>query len=115
MPRDDTAYLKDILAAIDKIAKYAGGLSREEFLADELIQDGVIRNLEIIGEAVKKIDLALRAEYPQVEWKKIAALRDILIHAYFGVDIEIIWDVVRNKLAALHDVIQLMLKEREKG
>jgi len=73
----------------------------KEFIANELIQDGVIRNLEIIGEAVKDIPEDIKSIYPNIEWKKIAGLRDILIHAYFGVDMEIIWDIVENKVPKL--------------
>ncbi|HEC86588.1 MAG TPA: DUF86 domain-containing protein, partial [Thermoplasmatales archaeon] len=65
------------------------------------IQDGVIRNLEIIGEAVKNLPDDIKKDYPEVEWRKIAGLRDILIHAYFGVDLEVIWDIVKNKVPEL--------------
>ncbi len=73
--------------------------------------DAVVRNLEVIGEAAKNVPEDLRQRYPVVEWRKLAGLRDILAHAYFGLDGEIIWDVVANKLPALGESIDLMLRE----
>ena len=81
----------------------------EDFSNNELIQDGVIRNLEIIGEAVKNLPDDIKKDYPEVEWRKIAGLRDILIHAYFGVDLEIIWDIVRNKVPELKEMVRKIL------
>ena len=68
-----------------------------------MIQDGVFRNLEVIGEAVKNLPDDIKKDYPEVEWRKIAGLRDILIHAYFGVDLEVIWDIVKNKVPELKE------------
>lgn len=101
MPRDSRVYLEDILEASQKIRLYTEGFSFESFREDSRTADAVIRNLEIIGEAVKQIPEAIRARQPEIPWKKIAGLRDILIHAYFGIDFEMIWDVVTNKLPAL--------------
>jgi len=98
MLRDYKAYLRDILDAIRKIEKYTQNISFEEFVSNELIQDGVVRNLEIIGEAVKHIPENVKRNYPDVEWRKMAGLRDILIHAYFGIDVEVVWDIVRSEL-----------------
>jgi len=86
MPRDYKIYLKDILQAIKRIEEYTKALSFEDFCKKQLVQDAVVRNLEIIGEAVKHIPEDVQKKYPVVGWKKIAGLRDILIHAYFGVD-----------------------------
>lgn len=101
MPREYKASLNDILDAIRKIEKYVAKLSYHTFISDELIQDAVIRNLEIIGEAVKNIPQILKDGLPEVEWKKIVGLRDIITHAYFGIDEEIIWDIIKNKLPKL--------------
>lgn len=92
------AYLNDILNSIRKIENYTENLSYENFVNDELIQDGVVRNLEIIGEAVKNLPKEIKNKIPEIEWKKISGMRDILIHEYFGIDFEILWEIVKDKL-----------------
>ncbi len=101
MPRDFEVYLEDIREAIVKIRDYTAGLTRESFAQDAMRIDAVIRNLEIIGEAAKMVPESIRARFPLVEWKKIAGLRDILAHHYFEVDLDIIWDILQNKLPEL--------------
>jgi len=96
MPRDSSVYLEDILQAAARIHKYVGSRSLEEFRQDTMAVDAVVRNLEVIGEAVKRLPEAMRRDCPAIEWKKIAGLRDILIHAYFWIDVEIIWDVIQK-------------------
>jgi len=88
-------------------------LTFDEFMEDELIQDGVVRNLEIIGEAVKHIPEDVKKNYPDIEWRKIAGLRDILIHAYFGIDLDVVWDVVKNKIPELKEKVENILKSGE--
>jgi uncharacterized protein with HEPN domain len=86
MRRELNAYLSDILNAIKKIEKYTIDLTFDDFIENELVQDGVVRNLEVIGEAVKKIPEDVRRNRSQIDWRKIAGLRDILIHEYFAID-----------------------------
>lgn len=109
MPRDYKVFLEDIVEAIAKIRRYTAGLSHDAFSKDEKTLDAVVRNLEVIGEAAKKVPLKVRSKHRQVDWKKIAGLRDILIHEYFGVDIEIIWDILENKLPALETQVRDIL------
>jgi uncharacterized protein with HEPN domain len=110
MPRDYKVYLEDILQAITKIIDYTTGLSPAAFAGDAKTFDAVVRNLEVIGEAAKAVPEAIRSQHPEVDWKKITGLRNILIHQYFGVDAELIWDIIQNKLAALEEQIQAMMK-----
>lgn len=101
MPRSTEIYIADILEAANKIIDYTKKLTKDDFLEDGKTCDAVVRNLEIIGEAAKKIPIKARTSYPKVEWQKVAGLRDILIHEYFGVDTEIVWDIVKNKVPKL--------------
>ncbi len=111
MPREYKAYLRDILEASAKIEKYVEDMSFEDFSQDDLIKDGVARNLEIIGEAAKNIPNEIKKKTSDLEWRKIAGLRDILIHAYFGIDVEIVWDIVKNKIPTLKEKIMEMLAQ----
>ncbi|HEX4046334.1 MAG TPA: DUF86 domain-containing protein [Elusimicrobiota bacterium] len=109
MPRDFKVYLDDILEATERILRYTAGAA--EFARDERTLDAVVRNLEVIGEAAKGIPADVRKAHPQVEWKKLAGLRDILIHEYFGVDAAIIKDIVKNKLPDLKSNIRAIIKK----
>jgi len=87
MQRDFRVYLKDILEVIHRIQLYTNELSRDQFLESPLVQDAVLRNLAIIGEAANKVLEEIRARHPEAQWKKTAGIRDFLVHDYFGVDI----------------------------
>lgn len=112
--RNPEVFLKDILRSIQKIQRYTAGKEYEEFINDELLIDGVVRNLEIIGEAVKNIPSNFRKRYSFIEWKKIAGLRDILIHEYFGIDYELIWDIIQKEIPTLGKQIEDILKDLNK-
>jgi uncharacterized protein with HEPN domain len=111
MSRNFKLYLDDILNSINKIERYTKGMNREQLIADELTFDAVIYNLQIIGEAVKHIPLEIRDRYPQLEWRKIASLRDIVAHAYFAIDDRIVWDIIQNKLVDLHNNIKQIISD----
>jgi uncharacterized protein with HEPN domain len=105
MSRNLILYLDDILSSIEKIERYTANMNQDSFIADERTVDAVSLNLQIIGEAVKKMPSELRDQYPQIEWRKIAGLRDAIAHAYFSIDDEIIWDIVETKLTDLRDCV----------
>ena len=109
--RDYKLYLDDILEAATRIERYTKALSLDKLKKDDLTIDGVVRNLEIIGEAVKNIPSNIKDRCPLIEWKKIAGLRDILAHEYYGIDLEILWDVIKNKLPALKKEIAHLIKK----
>jgi uncharacterized protein with HEPN domain len=101
MSRDWALQLEDIRQAISRIRKYLSSIDYEVFAREEKTQDAVIRNLEIIGEASRALPEEIKAQANEVEWRKIIALRNLLLHEYFGVSLPIVWDIVRNKLEAL--------------
>ena len=101
MLREWRLYLQDAIMCCDKAIGYTQGMDRLAFEADQRTYDAVLRNLEILGEAVRHIPEKVREAYPQVPWVKIAGLRNILAHAYFGVDNDIIWDVLANHIRPL--------------
>ncbi|AFY28891.1 HepT-like ribonuclease domain-containing protein [Cyanobium gracile] len=86
-----------------KVLRYSQGLTRQHFLADEMLVDAVLRNLEVLGEAAKQIPPGVRERHPQVPWRRIAGLRDVLAHAYFGLEEDTIWQIVSESIPALAD------------
>ena len=98
--KDVSAYLRHIAEAIEKVEKYTKG-GRRKFVEDTMIQDSVIRNLEIIGEAAKNLPAELRKSYPKVPWRSNMGMRNVLVHEYFGVDLDIVWKVVTQRLPIL--------------
>ena len=106
--KDASVYLKHIQDAIARIESYTGQ-GRKAFFDSTMVQDAVIRNLEVIGEAVKQLPADLRQRYPRIPWRSITALRNVLIHEYFGVDLEIVWRVVQRRLPTLKRHIEVML------
>lgn len=101
MSRDWQLYQNDLREAASKVVRYTAGMNRIEFAANELTRDAVLRNLEIIGEAAKHIPPANRTELADVDWRRIAGFRDVVAHAYFGIDDAILWDIVSVKVPEL--------------
>ena len=110
MSRDELIYLQDIAESCDRIVQYTAGLTQSDFIHDQKSYDAVVRNLEIIGEAAKHVPDSLRACFPGIEWRKITRMRDILSHVYFGIDNNILWDVVQNKVPPLLAAISAYLR-----
>lgn len=101
MKRSVYLYISDIFGAIEKIERYTNSKSYTAFSKDEMLIDAVIRNLEIMGEAVKNIPESFRKDHQEIQWKDIAGIRDIIIHGYFRVDLELIWRTVKESLPHL--------------
>lgn len=106
--RDESVYLKHIRDAIARIEAYTAG-GRKAFFQDTMVQDAVIRNLEVIGEAVKNLSSDFRRRHPTIPWRNITALRNVLIHEYFGVDLKIVWRVVERRLPMLKRSVERLL------
>lgn len=109
--RDERLYLSDLLGAIDKILAYTVD-GQAEFLGDPKTQDAVVRNLEVIGEAVRGVSRETREAHPEVPWRQIAGTRDRIIHGYFKVSLKIVWDIVRNDLPHLRETVAAILARR---
>jgi uncharacterized protein with HEPN domain len=109
--RSDQDYVHDMQEAARRAVSYCAGMTYEQFLADERTQDAVVRNLEILGEAAKLVSSELRLGTPAVPWRAVARMRDRLIHAYFGVNWDIVWDVVTGDLPPLVERLQTLQRE----
>lgn len=109
--RGDVRYLRDMEEAIQRIRDYTYGIEYDDFLDDIKTQDAVLRNIEIIGEAVKQISYACREEHPDIEWRKLAGMRDKIIHFYFGINWDIVWGVVTTKLPDLAEQVKRIRQE----
>lgn len=111
MRKDNLLYIEHILESIENILSYNKELDQQGFLDNKMIQDATIRNLEIIGEATKGLSEDFKSKYPEIEWKKMAGMRDKLIHDYIGVDLWSVWEVVDNILPGLKDQISNIIEQ----
>ncbi|MBI5166921.1 MAG: DUF86 domain-containing protein [candidate division NC10 bacterium] len=111
--KSNQVFLKHILDEINFLVKETDEIKFEEFMKNEVLKRACTRSLEIIGEAVKNLSSDFRKKYKNVDWKKIAGMRDKIIHHYFGVRWDVVWDVIKNKVPKLKEQIEILLKENE--
>ena len=109
--RDDKVYLVDILENIELIEKFVGNKTKSQLSKDIKTIYGILRALEIIGEAAKRVSQNIKKKYPEIPWREMAGTRDKLIHHYFGIDFDIIWDIAKKDLPDLKEKIKKILKE----
>ena len=110
--KEGMIYIYHMLDAIKAIESYTKGYTFTDFLKTKMAQDAVMRNLEIMGEAAKRVSKDVREKYPVIEWKKIAGMRDILIHEYMGVDVHKVWRVIESRLPTLKKELVKIVKEK---
>ena len=115
MSRSAEVLLEDILESIGQVEQYRKGLSREEFSAQSMVQDAVIRRLEVIGKAVKGLPDELRDRHSEVPWRQIAGARDVLIHEYFRVDLDLTWQMVTTNLPELQASVSQILQDLKRS
>lgn len=109
MKKDPKILLFDILDSIEKIEKYAKNISENDFFDNIQVQDAVVRRIEIIGEAVKGLPISFRNKHTDIPWKKIAGTRDVLIHDYSGIDVDLVWEIIKNDIPKLKKQIKELL------
>jgi len=113
--RDPLLFLEDIEKSCEKVVQYTDGRSKDQVFEDEIRADAVLLNLHIIGEAVKKLPGDLRERYPDVAWREIAGLRDVISHTYFALDTDILWDAVERDVPILLGTVRRIISVEKQG
>ncbi len=108
-------YVVDMLRAIEKIERFIEGLDEASFSSSELVVDAVLRNLEVLGEAARNVPEEVRKDHPEIPWGRIVGLRNIVAHAYFGVDLENVWKIVKENVPEVRPSVEVLVEELEKG
>lgn len=114
MIRDPQIYIQDMLECINNIEEDTSGLTTEDFAQKRIVQQAVVRNIEIIGEATQKLPSEFKNHYPTIPWRKIVAMRNKVIHEYFGLKIDVIWRTIQNDLPELKKELEQVLKDNIK-
>ena len=113
MKKDAEVFLRHIIESVCRIQEFTIGISKEKFMKDIKLQDAVLRRIEIIGEAAKNIPLDFREKHANIPWNEMARTRDKLIHGYFGVDLELTWNIIKEDLPDLKEKIEKILKQMQ--
>lgn len=106
MSRDWRLYLDDIREACERVVRYVRSMDKTAFLSDEKTYDAVLRNLEVIGEAAKYLPEEIKSQHPEINWRKIVGLRDVIAHAYFGLNHAVLWDIISRKVPELLECVR---------
>jgi len=107
--KDDQLYLIHISECIERIEAYVSGIDKRAFMASSLVQDAVIRNLQIMAESTRRVSDRLKEAQPKIDWHKIAGFRNILVHDYLGVDTERVWNIIENEIPVLKKAVHEMM------
>jgi uncharacterized protein with HEPN domain len=115
MPRSSIEYLRHILEEAEYLINRSRGLAEEDFLNNPTLRRAFVRSLEVIGEAAKQIPMEMREKYSDIDWRAMTGMRDKLIHHYFGVDYDLVWDVVMNKIPSVSQAVRKIIEFESEG